>query len=164
MRKWYVLYSRPKSEKILAQRLADRGIESWCPVHRSKKRWSDRWKWTEKPLFSSYCFIRIEEKERAEVFSVPGFVRFLFWNGAPAIVRDVEIDRLKVWLNDYPHENIELFTFAPGEKVRVGSGPLMEREGLVEQQDGNYLYLKLESLGTVVRLDIRANLVEKVLM
>jgi transcription antitermination factor NusG len=161
MRRWYVLYSRPKTEKALTSRLADRGFEAYCPVHRTKNRWSDRWKWVEKPLFSSYCFVRLEEKERDDVFTVPGFVRFLFWNGAPAVVRDQEIERLKTWLHKYPHENIDLITFAPGEKVRVGSGPLMEREGFVEQQDGNYLYLKLESLGTTVRLDTRLNLVEK---
>jgi len=59
------------------------------------KQWSDRKKKTETPLIASYVFVNIEEKNRNDVFDIPGVVRYLFWLGKPAIVREVEILALK---------------------------------------------------------------------
>lgn len=160
--KWLVVYTKPRNEKVVAERIEQLGVESYCPLRRSKNRWSDRWKWVEKPLFTSYCFVRINPSKRDILHSIPGLVRFLFWNGSPAIVQDAEIEKLKTWLHDLDHESIEVLTFAPGERVLVGSGPLMDLKGSVEGKSGNYLYLRLESLGSVVRVDLRKNKLQKV--
>lgn len=157
---WYVLYTKSRNEKAVAVRLQEIGLEVYCPVKRIRRRWSDRWKWVEEPLFSSYCFVHLAEEQRDEVFRVPGVVRYLFWLGKPAVVRNQEIEQIKTWLNDFDHEQIEVLSFQPGERVAIASGPLMHQGGEVVKQQGNYLYLKLEGLGLLLRVDLAENKVE----
>lgn len=158
---WYVLYTKPRNEKAVAERLKAKGIEAYCPLRKAKHRWSDRWKWVESPLFTSYCFVRIEEHDRERVFTVPGVVRYLFWLGKPAVVREEEINQIRIWLNEFDHEALEILPFTPGDKVKVGSGPLMNYRGEISSISGNYAYLKLEGLGLMMRVDLRLNMVER---
>lgn len=109
----------------------------------------------EEPLFSSYCFVRLGQNERNVVLQVPGFVRYLFWLGQPAVVKDEEIERLKTWMNEYDHEQIELLSYNPGETVCICSGPLMDRKGKVVNQQGDHLYLRIEGLALQLRISLR---------
>jgi len=160
-KEWLVLYTKSRNEKLVASRLADLGIEAYCPLKRTKRKWSDRWKWVDEPLFSSYCFVRISPEERMKVFEAPGVVRYLFWLGQPAVVRDKEIDLIKSWLSDFDHEGISIDALEVGEKVNIASGPLTDRSGEVVSQQGSQLFLRLEGMGVVLRVDLRENKVEK---
>ena len=137
------------------------GFEVFCPVKKTRRRWSDRWKWVEEPLFNSYIFLRIEDHRREEVFVVPGLVRYLFWLGKPARVRDQEIQVLRNWLGEYAHEAISM-RFIAKERVRIRSGVLMDAEARVVTQKGNRLRLFLEGLGAEVTVDLQQNQVEKI--
>ncbi|MDT0651627.1 UpxY family transcription antiterminator, partial [Autumnicola edwardsiae] len=88
---WYVLYTKPKWELKVYENLQKKDIKAYCPTVTEVKQWSDRKKKITAPLFRSYIFVYLAEKERSEVFEVPGVVRYLYWLGKPAIVRDVEI-------------------------------------------------------------------------
>jgi len=134
----------------------------YCPVKRRKQRWSDRWKWVEEPLFGSYLFVKVAEEEREAVLRVPGVVRYLFWLGKPAVVRDEEIERIKSWLNDFDHEVIHIESMPVGSKATVASGPLMHRSGEVVSQQGQQLFMRLEGLGIVLRVDLKENKVERI--
>ena len=61
---WLVIYTKPRQEKKLAERLQQAGYTVYCPTQRMKKRWSDRWKWIEQPLFTSHIFIQIDPERR----------------------------------------------------------------------------------------------------
>jgi len=52
--KWYFLYTKSRREKAEARKLEKPGIQSNCPSKRTKRKWSDRCKWIEAPLFSSF--------------------------------------------------------------------------------------------------------------
>ena len=151
---WLVAYTKPRWEKKLADQLAAKGFEVYCPTQRVKRRWSDRTKWIDQPLFSSHIFIHIEPERRDAVYFTPGFVRFLFWNKRPAEVRETEIDTLKRWLNDFDHEAISIQSLATGSHVTVKSGPLQGREGTVLEQRGTKLELYLEDLQVKVTVDL----------
>ena len=112
----------------MAQRLTQLGFEVYCPTQRIKKRWSDRWKWIEQPLFTSHLFIQIDPERRDAIYFVPGFVRFLFWLKRPALVRPQEIDTLKRWLNDFTTEAIQVESLLPGQHLKIQSGPLQGQE------------------------------------
>ena len=88
---WYVVYTKPKWEKKVAEQLTQRGIECYCPIVTEVRQWSDRKKKVEVPLFNSYVFVRLAEVDRNLVFQSSGVVRYLFWLAKPAIVRDEEI-------------------------------------------------------------------------
>ncbi len=152
--KWLVAYTKPRWEKKLADQLTAKGFTVYCPTQRVKRRWSDRTKWIEQPLFSSHIFIHIEPERRDAVYFTPGFVRFLFWNKRPAQVRETEIDTLKRWLNDFDHESISIQSLATGSHVTVKSGPLQGRDGIVLEQRGTKLELYLEDLQVKVSVDL----------
>ena len=152
--KWLVAYTKPRWEKKLADQLTQKGFTVYCPTQRVKRRWSDRTKWIDQPLFSSHIFIHMEPERRDAIYFTPGFVRFLFWNKQPAQVRETEIDTLKRWLNDFDHEAITVEVIAPGTKVHVQSGPLQGREGIVLEQRGTKLELLLEDLQVKISVDL----------
>jgi len=151
---WLVIYTKPRWEKKLADQLADKGFEVYCPTQRVKRRWSDRTKWIDQPLFSSHIFVHLEPERRDAVYFTPGFVRFLFWNKRPAVVRDEEIATLRRWLNDFDHEAISVEAYQPGTSIKVQSGPLQGREATVLEQRGTKLELYLEDLQVKVSVDI----------
>ena len=153
-RAWLVIYTKPRWEKKLADQLTAKGFTVYCPTQRVKRRWSDRTKWIDQPLFSSHIFIHIEPERRDAVYFTPGFVRFLFWNKRPAQVRETEIDTLKRWLNDFDHEAISIQPLAVGSQVSVKSGPLQGRDGIVLEQRGTKLELFLEDLQVKVSVDL----------
>jgi len=143
---WYVLYVKPKSEKKTAKQLEELGFNIYCPVITTVKQWSDRKKKVEEPLIRSCIFIKVEEKERNDVFDVPGVVRYLFYLGELAKVRDHEIATLKAYLKGavgaIQTENIQL-----GDTYKIPEGPFKGKEGVVNEISTNRLQLVLPGLG-----------------
>ena len=76
-RKWHVIYTKSKWEKKTADVLMQHGVESWCPVQKKERQWSDRKKIIEEPLFRSYVFVKISQTERVKVLETNGVVNFL---------------------------------------------------------------------------------------
>ena len=151
---WLVVYTKPRQEKKLAERLTQMGYEVYCPTQRIKKRWSDRWKWIEQPLFTSHLFIQMDPERRDAIYFVPGFVRFLFWLKRPAQVRPQEIYTLKRWLNDFRMEAISMETYRVGQAVKMLSGPLQGHHAKISEQRGGVLELALEELQIKVKVDL----------
>ncbi len=158
---WYVVYTKSRCEKAVAEKLALSGIEVYCPLLKRKKLWSDRWKWVEEPLFRSYCFVRLEDCERDRVFQSVGVVRYLYYCGKPAVVRDEELEQLKHWLSEYSHDSIQSTAFQVHDKVFLRSGALMDQKAEVLSKSGNYIMLFLETLGMQIKVDLRKNIIEK---
>ena len=158
---WHVIYTKSRSEKLVAEKLSQLGIEVYCPVLKLKKKWSDRYKLVEEPLFRSYCFVRIAPVDREKVFAVPGVVRYVFHCAKPAIIRDKEMDQLKSWLIDYEHESIEVSGLKTNDQIVLKSGALMDKEAIVLEQKGNYAILYLNDMGVQVKVDLRKNIVER---
>jgi transcription antitermination factor NusG len=147
MKNWFVVYTKPRQEKKVANELKKIGIESYCPTKLVERQWSDRKKKIEVPLFTSYCFVNLEEKERNKVFQVAGVIRYLLWLKKPAIVRDEEINEIKRWLNDYDHNLIETRVFQNNDRLIIKSGMFIDNKAIVLKQNGNQLILQLENLG-----------------
>jgi len=154
---WFVLYTKSCQEKSVSKKLNEMDIESYCPLKMTKRRWSDRWKWVQEPLFSSYCFVRLAAEDADIVFGVSGVVQFVYWLGKPAAVRDGEIEKIKIWLNDFDHDLIEVNSIKSGDRVTIESGPLMEEKGQLVSRQGNNLQLRLENLGILLWVDAHRN-------
>jgi transcriptional antiterminator RfaH len=156
---WYVLYTKSRNEKLVAEKLHQRGFDVYCPLIKTKRKWSDRIKVVEEPLFRSYCFVNLEDHQRAQVFSIAGIVRYLFWLNKPAIVRDVEIDMIKRMLNETDHSLIRLETFSPSDRVTIKSGTFKNTEGDVINQQGKNLTVYINSLELVVKVNLSKTIV-----
>src|SRR5881275_1384437 len=109
--RWYAIYTRPRWEKKVNTLLSEKKVESYCPLNKVRRRWSDRMKTIEEPLFKSYVFVRVSDAARTEVRMTDGVINFVYWNGKPAVIKDKEISIIKRFLDD--HENVML------EKIEV---------------------------------------------
>lgn len=145
--KWYVVYTKPRWEKKVHALLVSRGIESYCPLNRTRKKWSDRIKWVDEPLFKSYVFVRIPDSDQLDVRMVNGVVNFVYWLSKPAIVRDEEIAIIRKFLNEYADVSAETLTIRPDARVRVQQGVLMNKVAKVLKVQGNKVCVELESIG-----------------
>ncbi len=159
---WFVLYTKSRYEKKVADGLRQKSLEVYCPMRKTKRKWSDRYKWVEEPLFRSYCFVRLADKDRSEVFGVPGVVRYLFWLGKPAIVRDEEIEGLQEMLRNFDHDHIALREFDVHDRIKVKGGALDKLEGEIVEKRGSKLQVFMEALQVVVFVDLRSANVERV--
>ena len=154
---WYVLYTKPRHEKKVAERLREAGFTTYCPLHKVTRQWSDRTKVVEEPLFRSYIFIYIQDHKREEVFTFPGTVRYLFWLRKPAVVRPVEIEAIQKWLGHYDHNSLEVENIKPGSLIRITSGQFMHEEAVLLDQTRNKAIVQLKELGVQLSLDLNNN-------
>ena len=152
---WYVVYTKPKWERKVAEQLNKLGIECYCPIITQVRQWSDRKKKVEVPLFNSYVFVHLEEKDRNLVFQSAGAVRYLFWLGKAAIVKDEEINTIKSWLETPDEYEVTVDTIAVGDKVTLDSGPFKSHEAVVQEVNKNNYILVLESLGCVLKMKLK---------
>lgn len=145
--KWYAIYTRPRWEKKVNNLLVQKGIESYCPLNKVKRKWSDRIKTVEEPLFKSYVFVKIEEERRTQVRMTDGVVNFVYWNGKPAVIKEKEIQVIRRFLDDY--ENVEAIKvdLQPEERVKVVAGPMMDQEGRVVEIKNKMAKVCIDSLG-----------------
>jgi len=152
--KWYAIYTRPRWEKKVNGLLVNKGVESYCPLNRVRRKWSDRIKTIEEPLFKSYVFVKISEESRSDVRMTDGVINFVYWNGKPALIKEKEIQTIKRFLDE--HDNVELVKIEPrkDERVRVLSGPLMDQEGKVLEVKNKLVKVAIDSLGYILVADI----------
>ena len=148
---WYALYTVSRQEKKVATRLAQLGVEVYCPLTIQVRQWSDRKKKVEVPLLPSYVFVNLEPNNREVVFQVSGVVRYLYWLGQPAIIKDAEIETLQKWLQDKV-VSFEVIGIQAGSLYEIPSGPFIGLKGIVEKVDKNQITLILEQLGVKIIL------------
>ena len=120
---WYVLYTKPLSEKKVAERLQLLGIAHYLPLYTTIKQWSDRKKKLEKPLISSVVFVQCSAAELQLLYNVQGFSRILHHNGKPAVVQAHEIQNLRILLQEVGVAELEPVRIEPGAAVEVTRGP-----------------------------------------
>ena len=152
---WYVIYTKPKWEKKVAEQLAEAGIDCYCPLITQIRQWSDRKKKVEVPLFNSYVFVQLDESERNSVFQSAGVVRYLFWLGKPAIVRHEEIEVIKKWINTSDAADVIVENYKIGDAIQLESGPFSAQKAIVQEVTNTYYVLVLESLGCVLKMKIK---------
>lgn len=152
---WYVLYVKSRYEMKVAATLEKMGIQTYCPVVKELRQWSDRKKMVIKPLFNSYVFVKIKEEIREKVFEVTGIVRYVYWLGKPAVVHDKEIDTIKQWVDDGQTEKIEVTGMSPGDVITIRSGVFKDQNAKVLEIGKNKMRLILTSLGCTVTVSIK---------
>ncbi|RYZ22009.1 MAG: UpxY family transcription antiterminator [Chitinophagaceae bacterium] len=155
--KWYAIYTRPRWEKKVHHLLLQKGIESYCPLNKVHRKWSDRIKLIEEPLFKSYVFVRIAEEQRTEVRMTSGVVNFVYWDSKPAIIRDREIHTIKKFLDEHLDVEVVKVDWQPDQKVMITAGPLMNAEGRVVQVHGKTVKVLIESLGYLLLAHVDKN-------
>ncbi|MDB3938271.1 UpxY family transcription antiterminator [Flavobacteriaceae bacterium] len=152
MESWHVIYTKPRAEKKVEQRLNDFGISAYCPVKKEIKQWSDRKKKILVPVLPSMVLVNIDEKQRNKVFDIPGVVRYMFWLGKHATVKEEEVDSLKKLLTQNNIDSQDTIALKVGEKIDV---PGFENQnGIIKKISNNQIWVVLKKLGYVIKLKI----------
>ena len=145
--KWYAVYTRPRWEKKVNGLLLQKGIEAYCPLNKVRRKWSDRIKTVEEPLFKSYVFVKINDEDRTSVRMTNGIVNFVYWNGKPAVIREKEIQTIKRFLDEYENVEVMKMELAEGDRVQVIAGPMMDKEGKILEVKNKTAKVCIDSLG-----------------
>ena len=149
-RKWLAVYTRPRWEKKVNQLLIEKGLESYCPLNKVRRKWSDRVKIVEEPLFKSYVFVKVSDDDRTAVRMTNGAINFVYWDGKPAVIKEKEIIAIKRFLNEY--ENVEAIPsdLKINQRVRITNGTLMDQEGKVLDIRHKTARVAIDSLGYIL--------------
>ena len=133
---WYALRVKPRHEKAVAEALRAKGFEEFLPLCRERRRWSDRVKEIETPLFGGYTFCRFSAENWLAVLRAPGVVGVVKFGGALAEVDPEEIDALRAAVESGRMVRPCEFLSA-GQRVRIVSGPLANVEGIFQRYSGS---------------------------
>ena len=150
---WYVLHTKPRSEKKVEEKLLSLGINAFCPTRPEIRYWSDRKKRIEVPILPSMVLVKIDDKDINRVFASSLVVRYMFWLGKRAIVRQSEIDILKKYLNgDYSFISSKLLDFKVGDSFSLPS--FNNEKGIINKISNNNIWIYLKSIGCSVKLKL----------
>ncbi len=158
---WYAVYTKPRSEKKLADRLNDKGIEAYLPMRRTLKQWSDRKKMVNEPLISSYVFVNVPREDYFEVLNTPGAVKYIWFCGKPAVIPANQIQVLKLIIDQDLEIDCVSTGLRQGTHVKVISGPLKELTGELLNYAGKHkVMVRLDHIDKMLLLTISPSLLE----
>jgi transcription antitermination factor NusG len=157
LKHWHALYVSSRTEKKVMQSLLSKNIESYIPLVKTMRQWSDRKKMVEFPLINGYVFVNISALEIDKTLQTKGIVNFVRQSGKIAVIREVEINRLKQLVDlgyqiesDASYSELEI-----GYKVKITSGPLKNIEGfIINKFNDKYLFVQLESIGKSIKVKL----------
>jgi transcription antitermination factor NusG len=129
---WFALRVRPRCERLAASALDGKGLEQFLPLQTVRRRWSDRVKTSEAPLFPGYVFCRFDPFHRLPILTTPGVSSVVAFGKEPMPVADHEIASLQAVVQSGLFAAPCPFIQA-GQKVRIDCGPLSGTEGVIVQ-------------------------------
>jgi transcription antitermination factor NusG len=151
---WFAAYTLANHERRVAQQLQERKICSFLPTYKSVRRWKDRRKILELPLFPSYVFVQINAANRLDLLRLPGVLGLVCFQGKPVPVAPAEMENLRQGLSGQnsvrPHPYLKV-----GRKVRIRNGSMAGVEGiLVRKRDCARVVLSISLLQRSIAVDI----------
>ena len=162
--RWFAIQTRSRHEKKAADELQGRGVEVFLPMVKQTRKWSDRVKKIDFPLFSGYAFVRLvpESRSRLQVLTVHGVLRFVGPTAVGTPIPDAEIESLRtalihdIALRPSPFLKI-------GQRVRIRSGALAGMEGILTGTRGNHqLVVSIPTIQRSVSLSIEGYDIEPI--
>jgi len=154
-KRWYAVYSRSRAEKKAATELEYQGIEFYLPLIKRLKQWSDRKKWVEEPLFRSYVFVHIEQKDYYKVLQNPHLVRYITFEKKAVPIPDQQIEAIRFFLEEKEPEEPENIEWIKGNQVEVISGELTGLMGeLIEVNGKHKVKVQIDVIGKSVVIHI----------
>jgi transcription antitermination factor NusG len=135
---WYAVHTRARHEKAVAQRLQDGGVTTFLPLVTEIRRWSDRKKSVELPLFGCYLFVRLAptSEERLRVLQIDSVLNFVGIRGQGTPIPDPQIDAVRALLDEGLPWSTHPF-LKIGQRVRIRSGALNGMEGILVSRNGD---------------------------
>ena len=150
---WYILHTKARCERKAEEQLLSLEINAYCPKRSEFKQWSDRKKKIYKPVLPSMVLVNIDEKDINKVFESPFVVKYMFWMGKRAVVRQLEIDILKKYIDgSYNLISSKSSSLKVGDDFKLSS--FNGEKGIVSRISNNNIWIYLKSIGYCVKLEL----------
>ena len=150
VKNWFVVYTKPRNELKVLNRLLSRGIAAYTPSRIELRQWSDRKKKVTVPLLPSMVLVQLDEKEVHKVFEIPAVVRYLFENGKRAVVSNEEVLAMQAYVEN-PF-SVQENKWVVGDTVQV---PVLNQEAQLLSVKGKHCIAQLNKLGAVVSFQLK---------
>jgi len=161
--KWYAVYTKPRAEKLVYKRLVDSGIETFLPLQKTMRQWSDRRKMVEKPLLSSYIFVKTQPKFFPVVYKTVGVVRLITFEGKAVAIPEYQINNLRLIINSDAEVEVTTEKLDKGDIVEVTTGSLKGLIGeLIKINSRKRVVIRLDKIDQNIVLTIPAAFLKKV--
>ena len=161
--KWYAVYTKPRAEKQVFSRLEESGIETYLPLQKTLRQWSDRRKMVEKPLLSSYVFVKTKPLFFPVVYRTAGVVRIITFEGKPVAIPQYQIDNLRLLVDSNADVEVTPGNFEKGDMVEVTTGALKGLIGeLIKIGSRKKVVIRLDKLDQNIILTIPAAFLKKI--
>ena len=160
---WYALYTKGRHEKFVESQLLKKGIPAFTPKTTLRRKWSDRIKFVEEPLFKSYCFAKFPLRHKTKIVFQEGVVSIVHFNSHYIPVEESVINSLKILienklqLDPYPY-------LKTGDKIVIKRGPLKGLEGfIVEKRNKNtILVVSVDAISSSIKCIVDISFVNAV--
>jgi len=160
--KWYAVYTNPRAEKLVYARLLEAGVESFLPLQKTYRQWSDRKKLVEKPLLSSYVFVKVIPKSFPLVYKTTAVVKFVSFEGKPVAIPQNQIDNLRLLINSDAEIEVTGEALAKGDNVKVVSGSLVGLTGeLISRGGKKRVLVRIDKLEQNILVTIPVTFLKK---
>lgn len=161
-KKWYAVYTRPRAEKLVCDRVVEMGAEVFLPLQKTYRIWSDRKKLVIKPLLSSYLFVKTSGKEKGEIVKVAGVVKYISFEGHAVAIPENQINNLRLIVNSDARIDVTTEQFDPGDKVEVMHGALCGLTGeLIKIGSKSRVIVRIDRLDQNLILKIPKSFLKK---
>ena len=147
--KWFVAHTKFRGELKAQESFNALGVNSYVPVYEEKREWSDRIKKTTTPAISGYIFFQTEKINYTLVNLNPYLKNVLRRFGKAVEIKNSEINEMKNCLKNYT----DSISFNTGDSVKIMSGCLKNKEGIIETIEGSFLTLLVNSIKVKLSLD-----------
>ena len=154
---WFALQTRVNREKVVEQRLQERGVATFLPIVSEVRKWSDRKKVIQSPLFRNYLFAKLvpSKIDRLRILCVDGVFGFVGPRGEGTPIPDSQIEAVRALINgQLPYSSHPFLKI--GQRVRIKSGAMNGVEGILVARSGeSTLVISIDAIqrSMAVRID-----------
>ncbi|MFA6126979.1 MAG: UpxY family transcription antiterminator [Bacteroidales bacterium] len=160
---WFALYTMSRQEKVVHSDLTEDGFESYLPLLRTKRKWSDRLKWIDEPMFRGYVFVRVSNKEYYKILQHRAVLKYIAFGGKPSVIPDHHMEALMRALSENLDFEITSDRFKPGQVVLVTAGPMCGCSGEILKYSGKKrLLVRIGDIGYSMMVEMPAGCLETV--
>jgi transcriptional antiterminator RfaH len=161
--KWYAIYTHPRAEKLVNERLIEIGVETYLPLQKTYRQWTDRKKLIEKPLLSSYVFVKVIPVDFPKVYKIIGVVKFVSFEGQPVAIPQKQIDNLRLLIDSKAEVEVTTEKFDKGDNVEVITGSLKGLTGeLIKTGRKKIVIIRIDKLEQNIIVTIPVSFLRKV--
>jgi len=155
---WLALKVKGRSEPAAEAALRSKGFRPFVPRYRERRKYCDRFKVVEGPMFPGYLFCPMAPEHTVAVLSIPA-VQYIVGNSrGPTPVEDQEIASLR---QAESAGAVPVAFVRTGCRVRVRFGTLQGVEGiLVRGGSAARLVLSVEMLSQSVSVEVDEDQIE----